>query len=73
MTLKARSIPREGRRKVLGGNQEGEAFLAAAANHYCISSPERLLCAQMWSKIAALVHSLIAFHPFTDGNREQLL
>jgi death-on-curing protein len=23
----------------------------------------------MWSKIAALVHSLIAFHPFTDGNK----
>ena len=23
----------------------------------------------MWSKIAALIHSLIAFHPFTDGNK----
>ena len=23
----------------------------------------------MWSKIAALVHSLIAFHPFIDGNK----
>ena len=23
----------------------------------------------MWSKIAALIHSLVAFHPFTDGNK----
>ena len=23
----------------------------------------------MWSKIAVLIHSLIAFHPFTDGNK----
>jgi death-on-curing protein len=23
----------------------------------------------MWSKIAALIHSLITFHPFTDGNK----
>jgi death-on-curing protein len=23
----------------------------------------------IWSKVAVLVHSLIAFHPFTDGNK----
>ncbi len=27
----------------------------------------------MWSKIAALIHSLIAFHPFTDGNKRTAL
>jgi death-on-curing protein len=31
------------------------------------------LFGDIWSKIAALVHSLIAFHPFVDGKKEQLL
>ncbi len=26
-----------------------------------------------WSKIAALIHSLIAFHPFADGNKRTAL
>jgi len=27
----------------------------------------------LWSKIAALIHSLIAFHPFADGNKRTAL
>lgn len=27
----------------------------------------------LWSKVAALIHSIIAFHPFVDGNKRTAL
>ncbi|MCD6508108.1 type II toxin-antitoxin system death-on-curing family toxin [Candidatus Poribacteria bacterium] len=27
----------------------------------------------LWSKVAALIHSIIAFHPFADGNKRTAL
>lgn len=27
----------------------------------------------LWSKVAALIHSIIAFHPFVDGNKRVAL
>lgn len=31
------------------------------------------LFSNLWSKVAALIHSLIAFHPFADGNKRTAL
>jgi death on curing protein len=31
------------------------------------------LFGDLWSKVAALIHSLIAFHPFVDGNKRTAL
>jgi len=27
----------------------------------------------LWSKVAALIHSLVSFHPFADGNKRTAL
>lgn len=31
------------------------------------------LFGNLWGKVAALIHSLIAFHPFADGNKRTAL
>jgi len=33
----------------------------------------RELFLDLWSKVAALIHSVIAFHPFADGNKRTAL
>jgi death-on-curing protein len=43
--------------------------LESALSRPFSSFEEKELFPDMWSKIAALIHSLIAFHPFTDGNK----